>query len=130
MKSILITLSSYLLCVLQSYISLRKFKNQPSSTCMNCNYLEEIVGYSLVVISILLIFILNDSYKKTKTFLIVTLFIICCLSVNFSIFTSRVTSWSTFTTIDELLSILKLSFFPLTIISMFFTFLLLKVIKL
>ena len=130
MKSISIVLASYILCVLQSYISLKEFKDQPSSTCMNCNYLEEIIGYSLVVISILLILILNDRYKKTKIFLIIMLFIICCLSVNFSIFKSRVTSWSTFTTKDELLSTLELSFFPLTIISMFFTFLLLKVIKL
>ena len=130
MKSISIVLASYILCVLQSYISLKEYINQPSSTCMNCNYLEEIMGYSLVVISIVLILVLNDRYKKTKNFLIIMLFIICCLSVNFSIFTSRVTSWSTFTTKDELLSTLELSFFPLTIISMFFTFLLLKVIKL
>ena len=118
------------MCVLQSYISLKEYINQPSSTCMNCNYLEEIMGCSLVVISIVLILVLNDRYKKTKNFLIIMLFIICCLSVNFSIFTSRVTSWRTFTTKDELLSTLELSFFPLTIISMFFTFLLLKVIKL
>lgn len=129
MKSILIILSSYILCGLQSYITLKKYKEQPSSTCMNCNYLEEIAGYSLVVFSILLVLILNDRYKKIKKNLIITLFIICCLSVNFSIFISRVTSWSTFTTSDELLGTLELSFLPLTITSGFFTFVLIKITK-
>lgn len=120
MKSILIVLVSYILCSFQSYISLFKYKDQPSSTCMNCTYLDEILGYSSVVFSILLVGILNEKYKKTKASLIIILFIASCLSVNFSMFTSRVTSWSTFTTTEELLSTLELSFFPLIIASSLF----------
>ena len=124
MKYLIISIVSYSLCVAQSFLSLHHLKNEWSSSCLECSLISEISRYSLI--SLVIIPLFYFFLQKTKQFKIITtasIFIVLCFFVNFIIFQSRVSAWSTFTTLDQLYGVLNLSY--LTIIATFILFIIL-----
>lgn len=124
MKYFLFFLLTYNLCFAQAFLSFLDLKNEPSSTCMECSFVGEISGYSLMilVIPLIIFFLRNVSYKIILTLI---LFFVICFFINYSILVSRMTSWSSFTLGGEILGTISASYIYLPI-STFGLFLVLK----
>lgn len=121
MKYLKLIILGSVLCAIQAFFSMYEFRNEPSSACWKCSFKVEVLGYSLFMwIGMMVLFlIISFSTKKLIKPLYLLIYTITCLSVNYSIFSSRVSSWSTFTFTDEIIGVLHYSFLPL-IISLLF----------
>jgi len=107
---ITIPIMGYILCASQAYISMYEYKDDKSSTCMDCSYIEEILtdGFLfylpfLFFYFLFCFFVRNRHIKNIyKTVPIMQVFIIVCFMLDRDIFISRETSWSTYTKTEEL----------------------------
>jgi len=131
-KIIFIHIIGYVLCVLQAYISMYEYKENLSSVCPRCSYIEDILTSSLFFYLFFLLayflffffvrFLLNaKKIKKNYNIISFTvIYIITCFTVNHEIFISRVTSWSTFTTMEELIGTVQESYIAILITTIIF----------
>lgn len=94
-------------------------QNTISSSCIECNYLEDVFFLSifgavlLLVLFSVLRFIKNRRYKMVlQSITLIMVWYFC----NHIIVTERITSWSTFTFGEEVFLIISLSFFPVLVL--------------
>jgi hypothetical protein len=114
-KIMLIHLMGWALCALQAYFSMYKYKEDTiSSACIRCSYNEDVLIYSIFSYLFFLIFYFSfflftyflskaKNVKGYKMIPIMIIYVLACLTVNQIIFVDRVTSWSTYTKIGELM---------------------------
>jgi hypothetical protein len=92
-----------------AYFSMTYLSLQPSSSCMDCSYLKDVLVFSSI--SLVVIPLMMFIQKKTKignvwiSLIIGILFFVVVFFINLSIFQDRESSWSSYSTEDELLSV-------------------------
>lgn len=110
----------YILGCLQSYISLYSLKDNLSSFCMECSFLDEVLyTNSLNFIGMLFILLILKFVKvseKALTLIVILSFSILSIIVNSNIFYAREASWSTFL-YSEIITYGISSLFPFIFIS-------------
>lgn len=130
-KVIFVHIIGYVLCVFQAYVSMSEYKEHLSSTGLNSSYGGDVLAgslffyfLSLLIYSLfrLVRFLLKAKKLKTnhKAILFTAIYVVACFMVNHEIFVSRVTSWSTFTTFEELTGTLQKSYLLILITSVIF----------
>lgn len=120
----------YILCAVQSFISLYEFKNEASSTCLGCSFISEVLKYSTIIVVVPLFFYLLKKVNNViRNFITISIFIIGCFFVNRAVFNSRVTSWSSFTYFEEFLGVLFQSYLALITASVILLLFVLKLKK-
>ena len=107
-KSVLIGTIAFILCVLQCYIAMKQFANNPSADCLDCPFLEEVVFWSIPIF-VLLLPIAYFVFSKSKTtsrvmlaFLIIGYIAFCAFWTNHTIFIVREAAWSTYSFSEQL----------------------------
>ncbi|TWP27578.1 hypothetical protein ETU08_11270 [Apibacter muscae] len=93
------------------------YSSEISSSCLKCSYERDILLSSFYV-SFLFIPLIIFHKKINKWYhrlVIVIVFILLVLLNNYKIFADRVSSWSSYSFLDELLSIWSISYPYLTI---------------
>ncbi|GEM_PF-5346887 len=99
-KIIIFCVVFYILGSLQSYISLYSLKDNLSSSCMECSFLDEVLyTNSLNFIGMLFVLLTIKFFKISKKALVIIIiifFTILSIMVNSNIFDTREASWSTF----------------------------------
>jgi hypothetical protein len=107
-KSLLISTAAFILCVLQCYIAMKQFANNPSADCLNCSFFEEVVFWSIPIF-VLMLPIAYFVFSKSKTtshvmlaFLIIGYIAFCAFWTNHAIFIAREAAWSTYTLSEQL----------------------------
>ncbi|MDH6252784.1 hypothetical protein M2347_002511 [Chryseobacterium sp. H1D6B] len=130
MKYIILTIAGFILCVLQCYISFLELKSGISSTCMDCSYLGEIIRYSLFAVLLFIYLMVTKKMKvQLRLILFTILYLLISFSTNYSIYFSRLTSWSTFRQSEELIGTLMKSYLPLLVSAVIIWFLALNILK-
>lgn len=133
MKVIKIYIAGCILCALQSYISMYEYKEELSSTCLKCTYIGDVLlgtlfFYSFFLLAYLLLLLLCSFFStkklndKYKIILYIGIYTASCFTVNYEIFISRVSSWSTFTTFEEIIGVMRESYVPILITLILFYF--------
>lgn len=130
-KIIISTIIIYILACFSTYFSMQEYSNEISSSCFNCSYSRDIILSSAYIslIFIILIF-LKKTLKKNWNISIYfsVIYFILVFFNNYNIFLDRVSAWSTYTLLDEFLSVLTSSFLYLNI-SAVLVFITLKLYK-
>jgi len=90
------------------------FADQPAASCLTCSYLKDtsfLSLFSLFVIPFVLIFKTKAKISHTLFSLIVSvIFILIALIINLSLFNDRVSSWSSYSTKDEVIATIAQSY--------------------
>lgn len=125
-----ICLIGYTLCVLQTYISMYEYKFFLSSTSLRCSYVKEILtggvfmySFSFLVYSFFRFVYSSITKKKgnaSKIAVNIVTYVTACFMLNKDVFSSRVTSWSTFSAAEELMSVVYESGIAMLITSIIF----------
>lgn len=116
LKTIGISSIIYVLSCLVTYFSMISYSGNQSSSCLSCSYKKDIFGFSiyLIVIFFLLLTFLRKRkiFKRNKIYSIIltTIFIVLTFLNNYNIFVDRVSSWSSYTSEGELISVLSGSY--------------------
>lgn len=99
-KIIIFCIVFYLLGSLQTYISLYFLKDNLSSYCWECSFLEEVLSANSLNFIGMLIVLITLKYlklnKKTLAIISILSFSILSIIINSDIFNAREASWSTF----------------------------------
>jgi hypothetical protein len=129
--AIILVIIAYFLCVIQAYISMYEYKDIQIPSFAS-SYLGDIVSFSLIIICPMFIPLyfplfyllfkkVNAKYKSIiLPVLLSVMFMVSCFSVNNSIFTERVTAWSTYTITEELYDTLLHSYITIPIATAIF----------
>lgn len=126
MKIFLFLFVFVLFCIQGVSFGYDYFDNQ-SSICLNCSVFEETLGYSFITSLIfVLVFIVIEKLRpnaRWSQILYTFLLVLNMLFVDALLFESRVSSWSTYTFLETILSMLYKST-PLLIVFalLFFTY--------
>lgn len=130
MKYISITIFTsvvFVLFFLSTYFSMLKYSDNMSSSCFECSYLRDIIVFSIIgCILILIISLVLKKLLKNKllsSIISTILFSFLLFLNNYNIFTDRVSSWSSYGLMDEVLSIIQTSYLQIVICSLLFWFL-------
>lgn len=114
LRKIIFSTVSYILAFLSTYFSMIEYSSVISSSCMNCIYIQDVASYSLMVFPFfyfLTFFFEKINVKKNIRLVIITMvFIFIVLNNNLNIFIDRVSSWSTYTIIEEILATIHSSY--------------------
>lgn len=114
LRKIIFNTVSYILAFLSTYFSMIEYSSVISSSCMNCIYIQDVASYSLMVFPFfyfLTFFFEKINVKKNIRLVIITMvFIFIVLNNNLNIFIDRVSSWSTYTIIEEILATIHSSY--------------------
>lgn len=114
LRKIIFNTASYILAFLSTYFSMIEYSSVISSSCMNCIYIQDVASYSLMVFPFfyfLTFFFEKINVKKNIRLVIITMvFIFIVLNNNLNIFIDRVSSWSTYTIIEEILATIHSSY--------------------
>lgn len=101
----------YIITFLNTYYSMLEYKNNSSSACFNCSYLQEIMRYSFVSILIIIPVLILMEYIKTSKNIKLGILVICLFFilfiVNYFLFDARVASWSTYLFSEISISVLN-----------------------
>ncbi len=95
-----------------SYLSMRSFSDDVSSSCMDCSYWSEVLFYSVIctiLIAVILFAADKLNFKKFINPIIIILFLVLTFFGNMSIFSDRVSAWSSYSTQDEIIAVLSTS---------------------
>lgn len=95
-----------------SYLSMRSFSDDVSSSCMDCSYWSEVLFYSIIctILIPVILFAANKlNFKKFINPIIIILFLVLTFFGNMSIFSDRVSAWSSYSTQDEIIAVLSSS---------------------
>lgn len=114
LRKIIFNIATYILAFLSTYFSMIEYSSVISSSCMNCIYIQDVASYSLMVFPFfyfLTFFFEKINVKKNIRLVIITIvFIFIVLNNNLNIFIDRVSSWSTYTIIEEILATIHSSY--------------------
>jgi hypothetical protein len=119
----------YVLACFTTYFSMNEYSNDISSSCFDCTYKRDVFLFSTYVsIIFLLLELLRRNLKKKWNIAILypIIFLIVVFFNNYNIFIDRVSSWSSYNTMEELLSVVSNSYLYLS----FSTILLIILLKL
>ena len=127
-KILLFTFLSFILSFFTTFFSMKEYSSAVSSSCLECSYFRDVFLYSsfiLIIIPILLFF-LRKIFKKKLFFLLLFSFVFLLLVFfnNLSIFIDRVSSWSTFSSEEEIFATLSVSYLSLISSAILFFFIL------
>ena len=107
-KIIIFSIALFLLIFATTYLSMRIFADQPSASCMECSYLKDTFFYStfsLLITATVLLAMSRAKINKTGFAVLISLiFIFIVLINNVVIFQDRVSSWSSYSTKDEVVA--------------------------
>jgi hypothetical protein len=131
-KRVFIHIIGCALCVLQAYISMYEYMDV-TSTVLNRSYIENIIFctlffyvFSLFLFSLFLFVLFLLKAKKIiticKTILIPLIYVAGCYVVNYEIFNSRITSWSTFSEMETIKGTVSESYIAILITTFIFYF--------
>jgi len=106
-KSLIASATAFILCIFQSYAGMYEYVGKMSSNCMECFYIEELAPLCLIQFILLFpfcYFVFSGAKIISRTFLILLAvgYMAICVFINHEMFVLRVSSWSTFTTSEEL----------------------------
>ncbi|MDR1811934.1 MAG: hypothetical protein LBQ87_03835, partial [Candidatus Fibromonas sp.] len=93
-KTMLIHLTGWVLCALQAYSSMYKYKDTISSACIRCSYSEDVLIYSILSYLFFLVFYFlfflsthflskAEKMKKYRIIPIMVIYTVACLTVNY-----------------------------------------------
>lgn len=123
------SLTLYVLSCLISYFSMVEYANNLSSACMKCSYARDVILYSLYLLPLFFITIfLLKKKKKNNNLVLITVSVAFSFFIflnNLNIFIDRVSSWSTFSSGEEIYITLQYSY-SFLILGIVFFFLILK----
>lgn len=126
LRKIIFNTVSYILAFLSTYFSMIEYSSVISSSCMNCIYIQDVASYSLMVFPFfyfLTFFFEKINVKKNIRSVIITMvFIFIVLNNNLNIFIDRVSSWSTYTIIEEILATIHSSYLIVMLGALMFFF--------
>ncbi|TCO31126.1 hypothetical protein EV200_101574 [Pedobacter psychrotolerans] len=104
----------FLLVFATTYFSMRIFMYQPASSCLDCSYLKDTFFFSLFSLLIIpFVLLILDKAKISKTlFLLIisVVFLLIAFINNFNLFKDRVSSWSSYSTKDEIVATIAQSY--------------------
>lgn len=89
-----------------NYLVMYKFHLNSSSSCFQCSYIKEILitnVQSLLIIPF--VYLIQRFFSNYKTILYLILLSINIFFLNLSVFNSRVSSWSSYSFMDELIAV-------------------------
>lgn len=113
-RKIILIIAIYILTFFSTYFSMIEYSNAISSSCMDCIYIQDVALFSLIVLPFFYIlpFLFEKmNVKKNIRLIILTIvFIFIVLNNNWSVFIDRVSSWSTYTKIDEITATIQSSY--------------------
>lgn len=113
-KLLLLIFILYVLVSLTTYFSMYEYSGDISSSCFDCSYQRDVLLFSMYIVILLsaLFFLLRRLLKNESAVVIVfiVLFILFILYNNYVIFVDRVSSWSSFTILAELMGIVSHSY--------------------
>jgi len=113
-KIIIFSIVFSLLIFVTTYLSMQIFADQPAASCLTCSYLKDtsfLSLFSLFVIPFVLIFKTKAKISHTLFSLIVSvIFILIAFIINLSLFNDRVSSWSSYSTKDEVIATIAQSY--------------------
>ncbi|WP_262148459.1 hypothetical protein [Chryseobacterium foetidum] len=95
-----------------SCLSMLSFSDEVSSSCMDCSYWSEVLSYSAtctIIIPVILFAANKLNFKKLAIPVVVILFLIFTFLGNLSVFSDRVSAWSSYSTQDEIFAVLSAS---------------------
>lgn len=126
LRKIIFNIATYILAFLSTYFSMIEYSSVISSSCMNCIYIQDVALYSLIVLPffyLLPFFLEKININKIIRLIILTMvFIFIVLNNNLNIFVDRVSSWSTYTIIEEILATIHSSYIIVTFGALMFFF--------
>lgn len=97
-----------------TYFSMRIFMDQQASSCLDCSYLKDTLFFSLfslLVIPFVLLILEKAKIGKALFLLIISaVFLLMAFINNFILFKDRVSSWSSYSTKDEIMATLAQSY--------------------
>jgi len=103
-----------LLIFVCTYLSMQTFADQPAASCLSCSYLKDtffLSLFSLLVIPPVLLFLTKAKITHTPFSLIVSLiFLFIAFIINWNLFYDRVSSWSSYSTKDEVIATIAQSY--------------------
>ena len=115
----------FALVFVTTYLSMQYLSLQPSSSCMDCSYMKDVLFFS--IISIVIIPLMAWVQKRAKlgkvvlSLIIVAGFVGIVFFSSLSLFQDRASSWSSYSTGAELLAVLFQSY-PYLIVGAIITF--------
>ena len=115
----------FALVFVTTYLSMQYLSLQPSSSCMDCSYMKDVLFFS--IISIVTIPLMAWIQKRAKlgkvvlSLIIVAGFVGIVFFSSLSLFQDRASSWSSYSTGAELLAVLFQSY-PYLIVGAIITF--------
>jgi hypothetical protein len=117
-KIIIFPFIVYVLACFTTYFSMYEYSNDVSSSCFYCTYKRDILLFSTYVsIIFLLLGLLKKGVIKKWNISIFypIIFTILVFFNNYNIFVDRVSSWSSYTAIEEFLSVTSSSYLYISI---------------
>jgi len=113
-KIMLFSLLFFILIFASTYLAMQSFADQPSSSCLDCAYLKDIFFFSFLSLFIMpfLLFIMDKRKINKLSFSIgiAALFVIMAFAIDLNVFKDRVSSWSSYSTKDEVIATLFQSY--------------------
>lgn len=126
LRKIIFNIATYILAFLSTYFSMIEYSSVISSSCMNCIYIQDVALYSLIILPFFLfITVFFEKINVNKTIRLViftTVFIFIVFNNNLNIFVDRVSSWSTYTIIEEILATIHSSYVTVMLGALMFFF--------
>jgi len=109
-KPLVPSVTFFALVFITIYFSAQSSSLQPSSSCLDCSYIEDILFFSIITTLVIPLIILIQKRAKLKqvllSIIIAAIFFIIVFLGTLNVFQDRVSSWSSFSTSEELLSVL------------------------
>lgn len=113
-RIIIFSIIFYILIFATTYLSMQIFMYQPASSCLDCSYLKDTLvfsSFSLLVIPCVLLILDKAKISKVLLSLIISaVFLLMVFINNFNLFKDRVSSWSSYSTKDELVATIAQSY--------------------
>ncbi len=107
-----VSLIFFVFLFITSYLSMRSFSDDVSSSCPECSYWSEVLFFSGIctILIPIALFVTNKlNLKKLIIPFIIILFLFFTFLGNLSIFSDRVSAWSSYSTEDEIFAVLSVS---------------------
>ncbi|TDO23785.1 hypothetical protein CLV32_0070 [Pedobacter duraquae] len=132
-KTLVASVIFFVLVFLTTYLSTQYLSLQPSSSCMDCSYMRDVLLFSITSIFVIpLIVWIQKRAKLGKVVLSIVIgaaFVAIVFFNMLNLFQERVSSWSSYSTGDELLAVLLDSYLYLTVGASITFFVFYKILK-
>lgn len=106
MKTFFILFFLIIISFASNYFTMYEFNSNQSSNCFGCSYIKEILIVNIQsLLMIPAVFLIEKFFKKIKVILYSIILSLNIFFLDLSVFTSRVSSWSTYSTNDEFIAV-------------------------